>query len=124
MCDTFRKWPPPISSKVPIGHYFVYQYHHIDYSLFMRSAEEVLSALPNAREIITDVSQLFREAGWEGDGEIEMIWLPPFVGVGIEDTHGAFLFHVKQSNNGTSFIASPERLHFESDSLVEISRRK
>ena len=123
MCDTFRKWPPPILSKGPIGHYFVYQYHHIDMLLFMPPADEALSAYPNLREIITEVSQLFREAGWEGDGDIQMMWLPPFVGVGIEDTWGAFLFHVKQSNDGTSFIASPERLHFESDSLREIPRR-
>ena len=102
----------------------MYEYHHIDYLLFMPSAEEALSALPNAREIITEVGLLFRESGWEGDGDIEMMWLPPFVSVEIEDTHGAFLFHVKQSNNGTSFIASPERLHFESDSLREIPRRR
>ncbi len=60
-----------------------------------------------------DVEAQLREAGWEGDGELGVLWLPPFVGVGVEDTYGTKIFHVKQSNNGTSWLASPYALDFE-----------
>jgi hypothetical protein len=55
-----------------------------------------------------------RRAGWEGDGELGGLYLPPFVlptrPMGC--THGLGAYHVKQLNNGTSFIvtALPARL--------------
>ncbi len=43
----------------------------------------------------------------------DVLWLPPFIGVGVEDTYGVVCFHVKQSNNGTLWFASKYALPFE-----------
>jgi len=59
------------------------------------------------------VGDRFREFGWEGDGTIGIIWLPPFVDVGVEDTWGTCIWHVKQMNNGISFLASDVALDFD-----------
>jgi hypothetical protein len=71
--------------------------------------------------LLDAVSALFKENGWEGDGNIGLIWLPPFVGVGGEDTYGSHIWHVKQGNNGTSWLASEYRLPFKSESLQLVS---
>lgn len=114
MSETFSEYPPPIDSPAQIRRYHVYQYHHLDELRFMPLATEVLQAAPNANEILATVREVFEQAGWEGDGDLQMMWLPPFVGAGIEDTHGAFIWHVKQANNGTSWLASPVELPFDS----------
>jgi hypothetical protein len=59
------------------------------------------------------VGERFKEFGWEGDGSIGIIWLPPFVDVGTEDTYGTYIWHVKQMNNGISFLASDPPLDFK-----------
>lgn len=63
-------------------------------------------------EFINRIKELFLSKGWEGDGEIGLIWLPPFVDVGVEDTYGNYIWHVKQRNNGTSWLASSCVLNF------------
>jgi hypothetical protein len=48
----------------------------------------------------------FHEVGWQGDGQITVAFLPWF----IFNDAGTFwhpVFHVKQDNNGDSFLASP-----------------
>jgi len=35
--------------------------------------------LPNANEYIAVAEELFREAGWYGDGEVRLMWVPPFM---------------------------------------------
>ncbi|MHA1410677.1 MAG: hypothetical protein ACTSQY_10300 [Candidatus Odinarchaeia archaeon] len=59
------------------------------------------------------IGEKFKEYGWEGDGSIGIIWLPPFVDIGVEDTWGTYIWHVKQSNNGISFLASDTPLDFK-----------
>jgi hypothetical protein len=93
--------------------YYVYSYEHLDTSFFMKSAPEVLEGVPNRHEILREIEQRLLGAGWEGDGDLEVMWLPPFVGAGVEDTSGVSLWHVKQDNNGTSWIASPVPLPFK-----------
>lgn len=95
-----------------IKDYRVYTYQHIDVLGFMRRAEDVLCGDERKDEYLSAIRQRFLEAGWEGDGVLEAMWFPPFVGAGIEDTYGVTAWHVKQSNNGTSFIASPVDLPF------------
>ncbi|WP_218585350.1 hypothetical protein, partial [Pseudomonas sp. FSL R10-0071] len=63
--------------------------------------------------LIEEAEKLLKRHGWEGDGTLELLWLPPFIGVGVEDTYGVVCFHVKQSNNGTSWFASKYALPFE-----------
>lgn len=95
-----------------IDDYEVYQYQHIDCLELMPSAEAVLQSVFNRREVLRAVSKRFLSSGWEGDGEIQIMWIPPFMGAGAEDTWGFTVWFVKQSNNGTAFLASPVKLPF------------
>jgi hypothetical protein len=60
--------------------------------------------------------QRFLELGWEGDGNISLIWIAPFSidwmytsanGTLVE---GGFVWFVRQANDGRAFIASQRRL--------------
>lgn len=100
-----------------IENYIVYQYQHLDTLAFMRDAKEVLAKCHQRDQILAHVRKRLSRAGWEGDGIIQVLWFPPFLGAGVEDTHGIGVWHVKQSNNGTSWLASPVSLPF--DRLLE-----
>jgi hypothetical protein len=93
----------------------VYQYQFLDDLSFVRSPHEVFgeSAKEEIDAYLAALRQRFTGAGWEGDGRIGVIWFPPFVDVGIEDTWGNYVWHVKQSNNGTSWLATHEDLAFK-----------
>lgn len=95
-----------------LDEYEVYQYQHVDCLELMPSAEAVLQNVPNRIEVLEAVRRKLRASGWEGDGEIKIMWIPPFVGAGVEDTWGLAVWFVKQSNNGTAFMASPVSLPF------------
>jgi hypothetical protein len=57
-------------------------------------------------ELRRRLAEIFGQNGWEGDGDIECIFVPPcFVPTGYSICKTAF--HVKQQNNGTSFLATP-----------------
>ncbi|WP_343077827.1 MULTISPECIES: hypothetical protein [Pseudomonas] len=94
--------------------FIVYSYHFIDDGLFFLNAREVLGRYPEGYTYIREAERLLKNNGWEGDGELELLWIPPFIGVGVEDTYGIVCFHVKQSNNGTSWFASKIALPFKS----------
>ena len=58
--------------------------------------------------------QRFLEAGWAGDGEISLMWIPPFAINDIDGTrhmwthtHGVVVWHVKQQSDGISWILYP-----------------
>lgn len=53
-----------------------------------------------------------KECGWEGDGELGAMMVPPFFSVNGYSRWFP-VFHVKQSNNGTSWIASESELSVE-----------
>jgi hypothetical protein len=55
------------------------------------------------------LASMFIEAGWEGDGNIRCFFIPPCF-TGRSDGHSTVLFHVKQRNNGTSFVIYPKDL--------------
>lgn len=78
----------------------------------MPDAHDALEDYPDRDEIIDSVKELFSTCGWEGDGTIQIMWLPSFLKPGNVDGMGLYMFHVKQSNNGTSYIASPIKLPF------------
>lgn len=100
---------------MPQGHarkqsYYVYQYQHIDDLSFVLRPDQIdpmVELEPQAY-----IEELFRQHGWEGDGRVGILWFPPFVSVGEEDTWGSYVWFVKQSNNGTAFIASKYELPF------------
>ncbi len=87
--------------------YWVYQYEHIDILDFMPVAKALLRHFHGYDALIYQVHELFSGHGWEGDGEIRLLWFPPFLRIESEDTWGSLAFFVKQDNNGTAFIASP-----------------
>jgi hypothetical protein len=58
------------------------------------------------------LSSLFKNAGWEGDGEINCIALSPCFS-GRDDGWCDIIYHVKQSNNGTSWLAIPKSLKLQ-----------
>jgi hypothetical protein len=95
---------------------YVYQYQFLDDLSFIQKPSEVSvfadMATADLDRLVSSVREQFSTAGWEGDGEIGVIWLPPFVDAGIEDTWGTYVWHVKQSNNGFSWIASKSPLNF------------
>lgn len=80
--------------------WFVFKYEHIDY------LDNIELLEPDSNKALLDeLKQLFKKEGWEGDGEIGQIWLPPFV-LHKANSYGHWVYHVKQQNNGTSFLAS------------------
>ncbi|MCD7931867.1 MAG: hypothetical protein LUH15_11195 [Tannerellaceae bacterium] len=66
------------------------------------------------------VLDLFKKAGWEGDGELLVSWIPPFA-TSIHVPDGIFVYYVKQKNNGTSFIFSLTELENIRNSEVKVS---
>ncbi|MCH5689865.1 hypothetical protein LWM68_39940 [Niabella sp. W65] len=71
----------------------------------------------NADEYISIVKQIFIEDGWDGDGDIQLMWVPPFMlkqGKQWAFTKGIAVWHVKQLEDGTSWILYPKEL-FEND---------
>ncbi len=98
-----------------LSRFFVYQYTFLDDDAFILDPFDyfIQESRESIEEFIQGVRQLFIRSGWEGDGDIGLIWLPPFVDCGVEDTWGTYIWHVKQDNNGVSFLASEYRLEFE-----------
>ena len=97
--------------------YQVTTYHHVDdYRGFLPLFESLMDysrdfnpielgqMVPRLRE---QLESLFTDSGWEGDGEIGCFLVQPFMMDG-GDNFCKTGFHVKQANNGTSFIALPE----------------
>lgn len=94
--------------------YYTYEYTFLDDLQFIKAPEDASTDEDPDRisDVVEAVRRKFLEVGWEGDGEIGILWLPPFVEAGVEDTWGTYVWHVKQSNNGISFLASPYPLEF------------
>jgi len=91
-----------------------YGYEYIDNRHFALSPERVLGD-HQARAYIEEAKRLFLEMGWAGDGSIELFWLPPFVfpmSFHIPPV-GVVVWHVKQDEDGLSFLLSPIALPFE-----------
>ena len=88
----------------------VFKYEWIDNLNFTLKPEELLS---NSEEYIKVAKELFLDAGWDGNGEIELMWIPPFMFNGAstnEFTKGVTVCHVKQDEDGISWILTPQEL--------------
>ena len=92
----------------------IYQFHHDDEMRYSRLFwnDDTLRTLGHDLEMdfVTKLESVFSKAGWAGDGQIQQTLLPPFCSIGNGDTCWFPIFVVKQSNNGTLFIASPKQL--------------
>ena len=95
-----RPWP------VNGRNFFVYVYHYIDHTPGLKPAS-VPDFLSNGscEAQVPAVKEVFMKAGWEGDGKIEIFAIPPVVSKG-SGPDGFIIWHVKQGNNGTSWLAS------------------
>lgn len=85
----------------------VIMYEWIDNLNFTIPPEECLI---NADDYINIAKEMFLEAGWDGDGEIELMWIPPFMFSGdrtAEFTVGVTIWHVKQLEDGLSWLLTP-----------------
>ena len=90
----------------------VYGFEWIDNLHFVRPVSEFLA---NPDEYVEIARARFLEAEWDGDGWIGLLWIPPFVfplacNVSPE---GVVVWHVKQEEDGVSFLLSPVELAFE-----------
>lgn len=88
-------------------------YEWIDNLHFVMDPREFLE---NAEEYIAVAKERFLQASWEGDGDIGLIWIPPFMlqqYANQEAAYGVVVWHVKQVEDGISWLLSPIRLPFE-----------
>lgn len=94
--------------------YYFYSYEHLDDLNFLRAPADVFRdlGLESCQVWKEAVTAALEAAGWEGDGDLAIMWFPPFVSVGIHDTWGTYVWVVKQRNNGTAWLASPVELRF------------
>lgn len=95
-----------------VADFHVYSYHFFDDLAFFSDPGRLFGEFKTFPELMRKVGKRLRDAGWEGDGKIGLLWLPPFLDAGVEDTYGVCVWHVKQKNNGTSWLASPVPLPF------------
>lgn len=105
--------------------YHVVDYHHIDDNRCFHPLARDIQDAPfeslapgenqkREEDLRIELANLFRLAGWEGDGTIECFFVPPcFSSHGDDgDTSCITIYHVKQSNNGTSWLAIPNGFKF------------
>jgi hypothetical protein len=96
----------------------VFQYTFIDDQENFQNVEEYFPNPNERQQILEKVETAFRKNGWEGDGKIGITWIPPFFYVPDPDVdpgqiYGTYIWHVKQHNNGISFLGFyPEGLNF------------
>lgn len=91
--------------------FYLYTYEWIDNLFFQRRPEDfILPALVEGYRSLAH--RLFTAAGWAGNGQIRLVWLPPFLfnGKDQENTRGVVVWHVKQEQDGLSWILSPIKL--------------
>ena len=105
-------WRQRFGTPDEVRHWHFYAYEYLDNIAFMPSARESFRAWSDGTQIIAKVEEKFRSLGWEGDGKMQLLWLPPFAGAGPHDNLGCYVLHVKQQNDGISWLASPHVLPF------------
>jgi hypothetical protein len=88
--------------------YDVMAYEWIDNLCFTIDPGECLD---NVDEYLKIAKELFLQEGWEGVGKIELMWIPPFMFDSSrteEFTVGVTVWHVKQLEDGISWILHPK----------------
>ncbi|HEY6096050.1 MAG TPA: hypothetical protein VIU93_13960 [Gallionellaceae bacterium] len=90
-----------------------YIYEWIDNLQFLVSPSALLGE--RATSYVEAAKVVFGEMDWKGDGEIQVLWLPLFVFSDTKDisTEGVVIWHVKQIEDGISYLLSPVPLQFK-----------
>lgn len=99
-------------------------YEWIDNLNFTLSPSECLE---DPKPYLDVVRSRLLEIGWDGDGSINLMWIPPFMFTGKrtpEFTKGIIVWHVKQKSDGISWILSPEELPCETEFIQKGSDEK
>lgn len=97
----------------------VYHVNHIDELMYFADAEDTLKHKLNIHNLFNVIKMRMIEHGWEGDGRLQFMWLPSFC-FKSGDTSGGLIWHVKQGNNGTSYVVSEMELNVRVDRNGEI----
>ncbi len=89
-------------------------YEYIDNLNFLLDPYDCLD---NVEDYLEVASQRFLEEGWDGDGLIKLLWIPPFMlkdefgeAVYFEHEEGIIVWHVKQLSDGISYLLLPKDL--------------
>jgi hypothetical protein len=88
--------------------YDVTSYEWIDNLNFTIDPQECVE---NADDYISMAKKIFKKNGWHGDGEIQLMFVPPFMlsyEMQIENTKGIIVWHVKQKEDGISWLLFPK----------------
>lgn len=135
-----KNFPLPYTPE-EIKTFFTYYYEWIDELSYTKRLDQLLT---NYQKYEIEVKNKFLSAGWTGEGEINTIWIPPFLIAKIAKdgeeaflrrfnddkvlgrltrspnswTRGLILWHVKQKEDGISFICSPIELSIPSYALA------
>jgi hypothetical protein len=110
---------------------FVYSYQHDDdqqgwtrveaFSYSRNGVErEDITLSP---DFVEKLRSTLTECGWEGDGHLGAMLVPPFFS-NDGDNYWFPIFHVKQGNNGTSWIASERPLGTENLNVESSSKKR
>jgi hypothetical protein len=116
MAHTIHKHAVIDYAATALHEFYVYGYEWIDNLHFIRPPEEFLP-LPGEQldRYLTIARDRFKAAGWHGDGAIGLLWLPPFIfPLNLRIPPGGIIvWHVKQEEDGVSWLLSPIELPFE-----------
>jgi hypothetical protein len=83
--------------------------HVYDPEYFERP-EEYLDITPYGLSVLEKVKSAFKKAGWEGTGDLGLMYVRPFISDKPPDYKtsikfiGSFIWHVRQKSNNTSFL--------------------
>jgi hypothetical protein len=90
----------------------IYAFEWIDNLHFIQPPDRFL---PNPSAYVETARALFLEAGWGGEGEVGLMWLPAFMFplASRPPWVGITLWHIKQVEDGISWLISPIELPFE-----------
>src|SRR5215469_1337963 len=107
------------------GNYHVVDFQHIDDLRCFRPLADDFRDAPIRtsgkrkskqleNKLRSELAEIFKQAGWEGDGKIQCFFVPPCFSVHGRDgdTSCVSIYHVKQKNNGISWLAIPNGFKF------------
>jgi hypothetical protein len=89
----------------------VHENHHVfDTDCFERP-ETFLSISPYSLTLLEKVKAAFKKAGWEGTGDLGLLYVKPFT-INLPpdkvspDKTGSFIWRLRQKSNGISFMGT------------------
>lgn len=99
-----------LGSRKAFAKYYIYSYEWIDRLSGFEDAEEFLGDWALKDVFLNQMRARFKSGGWQGDGKFQILWLPPFTAKDAPTT-GYYILHVKQSDDGISWIASRYKIY-------------